>query len=60
MAEELQQGWVCPMCKTVFAPTKKMCKPCSKQLKEEGGGTTEQLLQEQNNENFGNGTAWEW
>jgi uncharacterized OB-fold protein len=46
MAEELQQGWVCPMCKTVFAPTKKMCKPCSKQLKEEGGGTTEQLLQE--------------
>jgi len=34
-------GWVCPVCHKVFAPTVKMCKKCSKQLKE-----SEQLLEE--------------
>ena len=45
MAEELQEGWVCPICKTVFAPTKKMCKPCSKDLKEQNNDT-KQFIQD--------------
>jgi uncharacterized OB-fold protein len=27
---DIKEGWKCPVCKKVFAPTQKMCKKCSK------------------------------
>ena len=27
---DIQEGWKCPVCKKIFAPTQKMCKKCSK------------------------------
>lgn len=24
------EGWVCPVCRTVYAPTVKVCKKCTK------------------------------
>lgn len=47
MSEDLKEGWICPVCKTVKAPALKSCKKCSKQLKQEQGEKpTEQLLTE--------------
>lgn len=44
---ELNEGWVCPSCKKVFAPSIKMCKKCSKALKnEDKNEDSSQLLEE--------------
>jgi len=45
--EELNKGWICPSCNKVFAPTIKMCKKCTDNLKEQKNDT-KQLLSESN------------
>jgi uncharacterized OB-fold protein len=43
--EELKQGWVCPMCGNVYAPTVEKCSDCKdKTVQKEGADKKKEVL----------------
>ena len=44
MEKQLQEGWQCPVCKKILAPTVKMCKKCSKKESSSNDSDTKTFL----------------
>ena len=42
----IKEGWKCPVCKKIFAPTQKMCKKCSKVESTNNPGDSKIFLQD--------------